>query len=206
VFTKYDQFRRNISFKLEDQHRDPALLDADVESAFKEHYLASLTVAPPFVLLEKMHKPGQQCNGLIEMTANALSDGVVALMLLAVQKDHNLELSIKHAIGKATSAVERGRASTGEVIKLCIRAFPSLWIRTEGWSSREVCTYCSLALIRCHNLSLSLRSIGGIGEKTRVGSAKSGWSELFPLAGFISVSSVDPPSTFNSIISKEITN
>jgi hypothetical protein len=47
-----------------------------------------------------MHKPGQQCNGLIEMTADALSGGVVALMLVAVQKDHNLELSIKYAISK----------------------------------------------------------------------------------------------------------
>jgi hypothetical protein len=34
---------------------------------------------------------------LIEMTANALSGDVVALMLMAVQKD-NLELSIKYAI------------------------------------------------------------------------------------------------------------
>jgi hypothetical protein len=118
VFTKYDQFRRNIKIKLEDQHRDPALLDTEIEGIFDEHYLASLTGPPPFVLLESedfddhwdtyytkfsptgMHKPGQQCNGLIEMTANALSGGVVALMLLAVQKDHNLELSIKYAITK----------------------------------------------------------------------------------------------------------
>jgi hypothetical protein len=34
------------------------------------------------------------------MTADALSGGVVALMLVAVQKDHNLELSIKYAISK----------------------------------------------------------------------------------------------------------
>jgi hypothetical protein len=45
-----------------------------------------------------MHKPGQRCNSLIEITANALSDGVVALMLLAVQREHNLELSINYAI------------------------------------------------------------------------------------------------------------
>jgi hypothetical protein len=45
-----------------------------------------------------MHKPDQKCNGLIEITANALSGGVVALMLLAVQRDHNLELSINNAI------------------------------------------------------------------------------------------------------------
>ena len=44
-----------------------------------------------------MHKAGQHCTNLIEMTANALSGDVVALMLMAVQKD-NLELSIKYAI------------------------------------------------------------------------------------------------------------
>jgi len=45
-----------------------------------------------------MHKPGQRCTDLIEMTANRLSSDVVALMLMAVQKDNNLELSIKYAI------------------------------------------------------------------------------------------------------------
>jgi len=44
-----------------------------------------------------MHKDGQRCTELIEKTANELSGGVVALMLLAVQKD-TLELSIKHAV------------------------------------------------------------------------------------------------------------
>jgi hypothetical protein len=44
-----------------------------------------------------MHKHEQQCTDLIEMTANALSSNVVAVMLLAVQRD-NLELNIKQAI------------------------------------------------------------------------------------------------------------
>jgi len=44
-----------------------------------------------------MQKCGQQCPDLIEMTTNALSDGVIDLMLVAVQRD-NLELSIKQAI------------------------------------------------------------------------------------------------------------
>ena len=44
-----------------------------------------------------MHKHDQQCTDLIEVTANALSAGIVALMLMAVQSD-NLELSIKQAI------------------------------------------------------------------------------------------------------------
>jgi hypothetical protein len=52
VFTKYDQFRRNIGIKLEDQRRDPASLDAEVENVFNEHYLAILTGPPPFIHLE----------------------------------------------------------------------------------------------------------------------------------------------------------
>ena len=44
-----------------------------------------------------MHKPDQQCTELIEMTAKALSDDVVALMLKDVQRD-NLELCVKQAV------------------------------------------------------------------------------------------------------------
>jgi hypothetical protein len=47
--------------------------------------------------LAGMNKDGQRCTELIEKTANELSDSVVSLMLLAVQKD-NLELSIKLAV------------------------------------------------------------------------------------------------------------
>jgi hypothetical protein len=52
VFTKYDQFRREIKMKLEDQHRDAALLDDEIESIFVEHYLANLEESTPFVRLE----------------------------------------------------------------------------------------------------------------------------------------------------------
>jgi hypothetical protein len=44
-----------------------------------------------------MNKPGQRCTELIEKTANALSGSVVALMLLAIQKD-DLELNIRRAV------------------------------------------------------------------------------------------------------------
>jgi hypothetical protein len=44
-----------------------------------------------------MHKHGQRCTNLLEATANALSDRVVARMLLAVQRD-DLELNIKQAV------------------------------------------------------------------------------------------------------------
>jgi hypothetical protein len=52
VFTKYDQFRRNIKFKLEDQHRDQGLLNSEAESVFNQHYLAGLGGPPPFIRLE----------------------------------------------------------------------------------------------------------------------------------------------------------
>ena len=44
-----------------------------------------------------MHRHDQRCTDLIEVTANALSGGVVALMLLAVQRD-SLELSVIKAV------------------------------------------------------------------------------------------------------------
>ena len=44
-----------------------------------------------------MHKKGQQCTELVEKTANELSGGAVAVMLLAIQKE-NLEINIKEAI------------------------------------------------------------------------------------------------------------
>ena len=52
VFTKYDQFRRDIGFKLEDQKLDPTLLDNEVEMIFKKEYLAELRESAPFVRLE----------------------------------------------------------------------------------------------------------------------------------------------------------
>ena len=44
-----------------------------------------------------MHREGQRCTDLIEVTAKALSGRAIALMLVAVKKD-NLELSINQAI------------------------------------------------------------------------------------------------------------
>ena len=56
VFTKYEQFRRETSFKLEDRgfnfSTDAALLNAEVEKVFEEQYLAKLPVSAPAVRLE----------------------------------------------------------------------------------------------------------------------------------------------------------
>jgi len=101
--------------KLEDEGCNPGTdFDSEAETMFNRYYLANLSGSPSFVCLESehfffsihmrlnfcpvgMHKHDQRCTDLIEVTANALSAGVVALMLLAVQRD-NLELSVKQAI------------------------------------------------------------------------------------------------------------
>ena len=44
-----------------------------------------------------MHRPDASCKDLIEKTAAALDDDILALMLLAVQKD-NLDLSVRLAL------------------------------------------------------------------------------------------------------------
>ena len=44
-----------------------------------------------------MHRQNGSCNDLIEKTAVALNENIVALMLLAVQRD-NLVLSVKTAL------------------------------------------------------------------------------------------------------------
>jgi hypothetical protein len=117
VFTKFDQFRRDVGMKLEDlglDTDDPSFLYAEMERIFKEEFLANLKGSPPFVRLEsedfipasiyyanccpvEMHRNGQKCTDLIETTANALSGGAIALMLLAVQKG-GLEKNINQAV------------------------------------------------------------------------------------------------------------
>jgi len=53
VFTKYDQFKRDIKMKLEDEgHGREMDLNAEVENIFNQHYLASLDGRPPFIRLE----------------------------------------------------------------------------------------------------------------------------------------------------------
>jgi len=53
LFTKYDQFKRDIKMKLEDQHDHPEMhIDAEVKRVFDQHYLASLSGSPPYICLE----------------------------------------------------------------------------------------------------------------------------------------------------------
>ncbi|KAH9027390.1 hypothetical protein EDB85DRAFT_112960 [Lactarius pseudohatsudake] len=124
VFTKYDQFQRNVKINLEDQGNPDDNISDAVEKQFREHYLDPLGDGVRFVRLEQMHREHMRCDKLIETTAAALNDGIIGLMLLAVQKD-NLELSVK-------TALKRVRYRTGAEVKLtyreCLIAFPYLWI------------------------------------------------------------------------------
>ena len=56
VFTKYDQFKRDVEMKLEDEDFDPeavrADLDAEMETLFRRHYLSHLEGSVPYVRLE----------------------------------------------------------------------------------------------------------------------------------------------------------
>ena len=55
VFTKFDQFKRNIKMKLEDEGRDPEThIETEMESVFNRYYLDSFSgpEPPPFVRLE----------------------------------------------------------------------------------------------------------------------------------------------------------
>ncbi|KAH9167609.1 hypothetical protein EDB89DRAFT_2245632 [Lactarius sanguifluus] len=97
VFTKYDQFRRNVQIYVEDfGSPDDNVLDVE-DRLFQEHYLRPLGDDVVFVRLEKMHMENMRCDKLIETTAAALNDDIVGLMLLVVQRG-NLKLSVKTAL------------------------------------------------------------------------------------------------------------
>ena len=162
VFTKYDQFKDNIEIDLE-RHgcaNWETESHAEAERVFQEQYLGKLGEMCHFVRLESkvlegswasganilctgMHKAGEHCTELLEKTANALSDNVVGVMLLAVQKG-NLELSINRAVTKsvflygmarksliyyfrACIMIRSGEKERGKIIGKCVVAFPYMW-------------------------------------------------------------------------------
>jgi hypothetical protein len=69
VFTKFDQFKRNIEIKLEDEGRDQGTnLDDEVETIFREQYQASVGETALFVRLE-----GEDVSSLINVCCADLS-------------------------------------------------------------------------------------------------------------------------------------
>jgi hypothetical protein len=117
VFTKYDQFLRNVGMHLADYPSEYP--DCDIsevaEKQFQEHYLHPLGDDVRYVKLQsgfrvecrgysliflvEMHQQNMRCDDIIWKTAEALNEDIVALMLLAVQKG-NLELSVKMALNR----------------------------------------------------------------------------------------------------------
>ncbi|KAH9012993.1 hypothetical protein EDB85DRAFT_991680 [Lactarius pseudohatsudake] len=123
VFTKYDQFQRNVQIYVEDFGSPDDTVSDVAEKQFEEHYLHALDDGVRFVRLEKMHKQNKGCDKLIEMTAAALNDDIVGLMLLVVQRG-NLEFSVK-------TALKRIRSHIGTEVKYifreCLFPFPYIW-------------------------------------------------------------------------------
>ena len=120
MFTKYDQFLRNVEMHLLDYPSDYP--DSSVSEAakrqFEENYVHPLGDGIRYVRLEsgfrvkcqgykltsqccstEMHRQNGHCDDLIEKTAVALNEDAVALMLLAVQNG-NLKLSVKLALNR----------------------------------------------------------------------------------------------------------
>ncbi|KAI9432383.1 hypothetical protein H4582DRAFT_1857972 [Lactarius indigo] len=102
VFTKYDQFLRNVQIHVEDFGSPDDNISDVAKKQFEEHYLRALDDGVRFVRLESelnanMESQNIGCDKLIETTAAALNDDIVGLMLLAVQRG-NLELSVKSAL------------------------------------------------------------------------------------------------------------
>ncbi|KAH9010230.1 hypothetical protein EDB84DRAFT_1425330, partial [Lactarius hengduanensis] len=123
VFTKYDQFRRNVQIHVDDfGSPDDDVLDV-AEKRFREHYVSPLGEDVRFVRLEQMHKQSLGCDKLIETTAAALNDDMVGLMLLAVQRG-NLELSVKRALKRVRS---RTGMDAKYIVRECLFRFPYIW-------------------------------------------------------------------------------
>jgi hypothetical protein len=78
VFTKHDQFRRDVIMKLEDQgldaSTDAALLNAEMERIFNEEFLVHLTESAPVVCLESENFVNQlACTTLIPIPQECTS-------------------------------------------------------------------------------------------------------------------------------------
>ncbi|SRR6266404_2338754 len=87
-----------------------------------------------------------RCDNLIEATAAALNEDVVALMLVAVQKDNlgvSVNLALKWSVHQFKGAVggnlirlcrvyyrdgfDTGKLSTKTIVEECLFPFPYLW-------------------------------------------------------------------------------
>ncbi|KAJ6555912.1 hypothetical protein B0H19DRAFT_994295 [Mycena capillaripes] len=135
VFTKYEAFRRNVCFGLEDKYEREILseeLDWECQKIFATKYLGVLGQAgypaSIFVCLEGMNKPEARCQSLVQATVDALSPDTVALILVAM-RGNNIRLNVHLALKKNS---ELFRSFTPELswngaVKRSMQAFPVLW-------------------------------------------------------------------------------
>jgi len=75
-------------------------------------------------LVKEMHKVETRCQSLLEKTAEALDEDVLALMLLAVQKA-DLGLSISTAVNCVHHMSQE--EDMWNVIFACLETFPQIW-------------------------------------------------------------------------------
>ncbi|KAH9013225.1 hypothetical protein EDB85DRAFT_974983 [Lactarius pseudohatsudake] len=134
VFTKYDQFRRNVKIDLMDYGNPDDSVTEVTEKLFQEHYLHPLGDHAVFVRLEQMHRQNRRCDDLIEKTAAALNEDTVTLMLLAVQKG-NLELSVKRALKRVHSGAGFKVEGAESIVQNCLDTFPHLWVVSDCGAS-----------------------------------------------------------------------
>ncbi|KAN0135435.1 hypothetical protein V8E53_006714 [Lactarius tabidus] len=141
VFTKLDQFRRNVGMDLADFPDQDADGNASevIEKRFREHYLQPLGDDVRYVRLEKMHMQNRGCDDLIETTAAALNEDVVTLMLLAVQRG-NLQLGVKSALNRVCAGFEA--KCVEDIIRECLYSFPYIWASAKS----VLCMICFMAL------------------------------------------------------------
>ncbi|KAH9028974.1 hypothetical protein EDB85DRAFT_1570710 [Lactarius pseudohatsudake] len=136
IFTKYDQFRRNVQIHVEDFGSPNSNAFDEAEKQFQEYYVRPLGNGVGFVRLEKMHMPNMRCDKLIETTAAALNDDIIGLMFLAVQKG-NLELSVKVALKRVRSHTGSSNTGIKDIVRECLFAFPYIWVGEvsgcRGW-------------------------------------------------------------------------
>ena len=90
VFTKYDQFKRDVGMRLEDQGHDLALLNDKMESIFNKEFLANLKGSPPSVRLESECFYQLACITLIAVIQECTSLANSALSLLKQLQMHSL--------------------------------------------------------------------------------------------------------------------
>ncbi|KAN0134552.1 hypothetical protein V8E53_007698 [Lactarius tabidus] len=135
VFTKYDQFLRNVEMQVldyPDEYPDGNVTEA-AGKLFREHYLNPLGYDVKYVQLQKMHKQRGHCGDLLEKTATALDKDTVALMLLAVQRG-NLELNVKVALNKVYFNVKDAKG----IVQECLRSFPNLWVLAHAGGAFQI--------------------------------------------------------------------